>query len=105
MLWVISFPVTVPAKSDASTVLAVIFVGGALLVGSLIWMGMRPRKKSAVKTLPGELPQMGSLDGNAVGEDFFSIDIKPAEPADSGQSVAANPEACHTATAESGVSH
>ncbi|MBC8114493.1 MAG: hypothetical protein H7062_08960 [Candidatus Saccharimonas sp.] len=98
----VATPSTMPTKSDTSTVLTAILVGGALLVGSLIWMGMRPRRKSSVKTLPGELPSLGSLDGNSPVEDLLTFDTK-TEPADIGHPVVASPEVCNTAN--SGVSH
>jgi len=97
----VATPTLTSNKSDSVTVLIAVLAFGAVLVGSIIWMGMRPRRKSAVKTLPVELPAMGSLDGNSPGEDFFSIDIK-TESANIGQPVVANPEVC--STADSGVS-
>ena len=88
----VATPSTAPAKSDASTVLIAVLVGGALLLGSLIWMRMRPRKKSAVMTLPGELPAMGSLDSMTPVEGLFSTDINTTESPDFVQPVVANPE-------------
>ena len=87
----VATPSATSNKTDSSTILIVVLFCGALLVGSYIWMGMRPRKKSAVMTLPGELPAMGSLDSKTPGEDIFSFDIKTESP-NIGQSVVANPE-------------
>ena len=86
----VAAPLSTSTKSDSLTILITVLVFGTLLVGSYIWMGMRPRKKSAVKTLPGELPAMGSLDSKSPGDDFFSFDIK-AESPDIAQPVVANP--------------
>lgn len=88
---VVATPLSTSTKSDPSTILIAVLFFGALLVGSYIWMGMRPRNKSAVKTLPGELPAMGSLDSKSPGDDFFSFDVK-AESPDIAQPVVANPE-------------
>ncbi len=87
----VAAPLSTSTKSDSSTILIAVLVFGALLVGSYIWMGMRPRRKSTVMTLPGELPAMGSLDSKAPDEDIFSFDIKTESP-NTGQPVVANPQ-------------
>ena len=87
----VATPLSTSTKSDSSTILIAALVCGAMLMGSFIWMGMRPRKKSTVMTLPSELPAMGSLDSKATDEDIFSFDIKTESP-DIAQSVVANPE-------------
>ena len=86
---------TAPApssKTDTSVVVLVILICGALLVGSFVWIKVRPRKKSVMKSLPGELPAIGSLDSTASGDVLFAFDAKP-KSADLEQPVGATPSA------------
>ena len=79
-------------KTDTSVVLLVILICGASLVGSLVWMRLRPRKRSLLKSLPGELPAIGSLDSTAAGDVFSLLDTKPMS-AEIEQPVGATPQA------------
>lgn len=88
----VATPSAPSSKTDFSTVLMVILFCGALLVGSFVWMGMRPRKKSVMKSLPGELPAIGSLDSAVPGDVFFAFDAN-TKSSDIEQPVGASPQA------------
>lgn len=78
-------------KTDSSIALTAILIFGAAMVGSIIWMQVRPRKKSRVKTRLGDIPTLDSFEGTSSGDTFFSFDIQTG-PRDIEPDVAANSE-------------
>lgn len=73
-------PSATPPRSDASTVLFGVGLGGVVLIGSLLWMKLNPRKKTSVKDLPQELPLIGSFDSSAPPEAFVAGESPTKSP-------------------------